>query len=124
MIKYDTQSLTGYGLRIVRSSGDSCDFMLMKYTNGVSEEITEHVRSSAFVTECTVHLWTEDGQLKAHVETTNPQAAVTAESKGYAQEVDLSCAIETNTFGGFSVQHTGTTGANTALLYGLDIEWK
>ena len=124
MIKYDTQSLTGYGLRIVRSSGDSCDFMLMKYTNGVSEEITEHVRSSAFVTECTVHLWTEDGQLKAHVETTNPQAAVTAESKGYFEKVDLSCAIESNIFGGFSVQHTGTTGANTALLYGLDIEWK
>lgn len=124
MIKYDTQSLTGYGLRIVRSSGDSCDFMLMKYTNGVSEEITEKIRSSAFVTECTIHVWTEDGQLKAHVETTNPQAAVTAESKGYAEKVDLSASIEANTFGGFSVQHTGTTGANTALLYGLEINWK
>lgn len=124
MIKYDTQSLTGYGLRIVRSSGDSCDFILMKYTNGLSEEISEHVRSSAFVTECTIHIWTENSQLKASVETTNPQAAVTAESKGYAEKVELVANIETNTFGGFSVQHTGTTGANTALLYGLEINWK
>ena len=124
MIKYDTETLTGYGLRIVRSSGDSCDFVLMKYTDGVSEEISERVRSSAFVTECTVHVWTEGDQLKAHVETTNPQASVTAETKGYAEKVDLTTTITQNSFGGFSIQHTGTTGANTALLYGLEINWK
>ncbi|MBR2281807.1 MAG: hypothetical protein IJ863_04200, partial [Spirochaetales bacterium] len=125
MINYDTTTLTGYGLRIVRSSGDSCDFVLMEYKNGESKEISERQTSSAFITECSIHVWTEDGKLNATVQTNNAQAAVTAEAKSnYVKDVNLSASIEPSAAGGFGLQHTGTLGANTVALYGLRIEWK
>ena len=124
MIKYDTTSQTGYGLRIVRSSGDSCDFVLMQYENGESKEISDRQTSSAYITECSIHVWFEGGKLNATVETTNAQAAVVAASKpNYVEKVSLSADVQDNGFGGFGFQHTGTLGANTTVFYGLDIEW-
>lgn len=124
MIKYDVQNLTGYGLRIFRSSGDSCKFALMSYTQDQSAILTEvPVESSAFLTECTVHVWTQDGKLHAHVESTQAQPS-TAADKGYAAEVDLTADITANTYGGFCIVHTGTTGDNSIYIGAISLEWK
>lgn len=122
MIKFDNQTLTGYGLRIYRTSGDSCDFVLMQYADGKSKEICEPVRSSCYLTECTIRVWTEDGKLYAHVESSQPQSSGAAD-KGYAAEVDLTADITTNTYGGFCLLHTGTVGDNATYIGSLDIAW-
>lgn len=122
MIKFDNQTLTGYGLRIYRTSGDSCDFVLMQYKDGKSKEICEPLRSSCYLTECTIRVWTEDGKLYAHVESSQPQSSGAAD-KGYAAEVDLTADITTNTYGGFCLLHTGTTGDNSTYIGSLQIDW-
>ncbi len=122
MIKFDNSTLTGYGLRIYRTSGDSCDFVLMQYADGKSKEICEPVRSSCYLTECTVRVWTENGKLNAHVESSQPQTSGAAE-KGYAEKVDLTADITANAYGGFCLLHAGTVGDNATYLGSLNISW-
>lgn len=123
IIKFDNTTLTGFGLRIYRTSGDSCDFVLMEYRDGKNKEISDPVRSHVYLTECTVHIWTEGNVLRAHVETTQPQPQ-TAKDKGYAPVVDLTAEIVNNTYGDFCIQHTGTVGDNVTYIGFLDIIWK
>ncbi len=122
MIKYDTTNLTGYGLRIYRSSGDSCKFALIEYNAGTAKLISESVESSCYLTECTIKVWTEGTTLKATAETTKPQPQ-TAIDKGYAEKVELSATITANTDGGFCLQHTGTVGDNVTYIGSIELEW-
>ncbi len=123
MIKYDTTNLTGYGLRIYRSSGDSCKFALIEYNAGTAKLISESIESSCYLTECTIKVWTEGTTLKATAETTKPQPQ-TAIDKGYAEKVSLSATITANTDGGFCLQHTGTVGDNVTYIGAIELEWK
>lgn len=122
MIKFDTETLTGYGLRIYRTSGDSCEFVLMQHADGKSKEICEPIRSSTYLTECTIHVWTEGNKLYAHVESSQPQSEAAA-NMGYAEKVDLVADITANTEGGFCLLHTGTVGDNSTYIGSLDIKW-
>lgn len=115
MVQFDTQTLTGYGLRIYRKSGNSCEFVLMEHKDGKSKELCTPVESSAYLTECTIHVWTENGKLNAHVES----------SQISDDKVDLSVEMDkTYTYGGFCLISTGTTGDNSMYLCDLSIEWK
>ena len=115
MVQFDTQTLTGYGLRIYRKSGNSCEFVLMEHKDGKSKELCTPVESSAYLTECTIHVWTENGKLGAHVES----------SQISDDKVDLSVEMDkTYTYGGFCLISTGTTGDNSMYLCDLSIEWK
>ena len=115
MVQFDTQTLTGYGLRIYRQSGSSCSFVLMEYADGKSKEICSPVTSAAYLTECTIRVWTEDGKLNAHVES----------SQVPDDKVDLSVQMDkTYTYGGFCLISTGTTGDNSVYLCSLDIAWQ
>lgn len=129
MIKFDNETLTGYGLRIYRSSGNSCEFVLMQYANGLSKEICTPVRSTAYLTECTVKVWTEGGVLKAHVQSSSLEAISKAEATTTAATpvtatVDLSANITANTYGDFCLINTGTVGDNTTYIGDINIEWK
>lgn len=123
MIKYDTTTLSGYGLRIYRTSGDSCAFVLMEFQNGIHKNLCEPVTSSAYLTECTIRVWTEGGKLNASVSTTKEQPA-TAIAKGYKHNFTLQAAITGNAHGGFALLHTGTTGDNSTYIGSCEIEWK
>jgi uncharacterized repeat protein (TIGR02543 family) len=123
LIKFDTVNLTGYGLRIYRSSGDSCKFALVEWNNGKTRLISESIESSCYLTECTVKVWTENGKLFASASSTAPQPS-TAVDKGYAEKVDLSADVTDNTNGGFCLQHTGTVGDNCTYIGGIELEWK
>ena len=129
LLKFDTSTLTGYGLRIVRTkaSSNAVTFVLVKYDNGTVTEISDEVIASCYATGCTISLKVEGNKLTAHVETPTEQLADQA-AKGYPHVVDLTAEIEANSFGGVAIQHTGTLGArgwqNTTMLHNLDITWE
>ncbi len=129
LLKFDTSTLTGYGLRIIRTkaSSNAVTFVLVKYDNGAVTEISDEVIASCYVTGCTISLKTEGNKLTAHVETPTEQLADQA-AKGYPHVVDLTANIAANSFGGVAIQHTGTTGTggwqNTTMLHNLDITWE
>lgn len=123
MIKYDAETGIGYGLRIYRKSGDSCEFVLMEHKGGKSKEISTPIESSAYVSDCTVHIWTEGTTLNATVNSTKAQSESQA-AKGYKENVTVSATITSNTNGGFVILHTGTVGDNSTYITSLDVEWK
>ena len=129
LLKFDTSTLTGYGLRVIRTkaSSNAVTFVLVKYDNGAVTEISDEVIASCFVTGCTISLKTEGNKLTAHVETPTEQLADQA-ANGYPHVVDLTADIAANSFGGVAIQHTGTTGTggwqNTTMLHNLDITWE
>lgn len=125
LLKMDTENLNGYALRIERTGkySNAVDFKLIKYTNGMTEAITEPVSASCYNTLCTITLKAEGTTLSAHVETTKKQNDEQA-AAGLAHVVDLSAEIEENSFGGVGVTHTGTVGANATLLTQLDVVWE
>lgn len=129
LLKFDTSTLTGYGLRIIRTkaSSNAVTFVLVKYDNGTVTEISDEVIASCYATGCTISLKAEGNKLTAHVETPTEQLADQA-AKGYPHVVDLTAEIEANSFGGVAIQHTGTLGAggwqNTTMLHNLDITWE
>ena len=129
LLKFDTSTLTGYGLRIVRTkaSSNAVTFVLVKYDNGTVTEISDEVIASCYATGCTISLKVEGNKLSAHVETPTEQLADQA-AKGYPHVVDLTADIEANSFGGVAIQHTGTTGAggwqNTTMLHNLNVTWE
>ncbi len=127
-LKFDTTTLTGYGLRIIRTkaASNACTFYLVKYDNGTITAISEEVIASCYVTGCTIELAVKDGKLTANVTTPTAQLADQA-AAGYPHEISLSADVEANTFGGVHIQHTGTQGSgnwqNTTMLHNLDIVW-
>lgn len=129
LLKFDTSTLTGYGLRIVRTkaSSNAVTFVLVKYDNGTVTEISDEVIASCYATGCTISLKAEGNKLTAHVETPTEQLADQA-AKGYPHVVDLTADIAANSFGGVAIQHAGTLGAggwqNTTMLHNLDITWE
>lgn len=129
LLKFDTSTLTGYGLRIVRTkaSSNAVTFVLVKYDNGTVTEISDEVIASCYATGCTISLKAEGNKLTAHVETPTEQLADQA-AKGYPHVVDLTADIEVNSFGGVAIQHTGTVGSggwqNTTMLYNLNVTWE
>lgn len=129
LLKFDTSTLTGYGLRIIRTkaSSNAVTFVLVKYDNGTVTEISDEVIASCYVTGCTISLKTEGNKLTAHVETPTEQLADQA-AKGYPHVVDLTADIAANSFGGVAIQHTGTTGTggwqNTTMLHNLNVTWE
>ena len=129
LLKFDTSTLTGYGLRIVRTkaSSNAVTFVLVKYDNGTVTEISDEVIASCYATGCTISLKAEGNKLTAHVETPTEQLADQA-AKGYPHVVDLTADIEANSFGGVAIQHAGTLGSggwqNTTMLHNLNVTWE
>lgn len=121
-LKFDTESLTGYGLRIVRTTkhAKAVDFYLVRYDHGQVTPLTEPVSSTCYLTNCTISLDFSGKTLTAHVSTTTLQPA----DSPLAKEVNLQVTIEENTFGGIHIQHTGSCGESTTMLHHLKAEWK
>lgn len=119
-IHYDTHTLSGYGLRIIRTTkyANAVDMQLMRFIEGRGELLGEPVSTTCFLTNCTIRLWSEGRQLKAHVSTTTPQR----ESE-LVKEVNLCAPIEPLS-NGFGIQHTGSAGASATMFHHLKIEWK
>lgn len=123
MIKYDLNTETGFGIRVYRKSGSSCEFVLMEHRNGKSKEITTPVESSAYLSDCTIHVWTTGNTLNATVNSTGVQPPTSA-LNNLPHSVTLKATITNNSFGGFCIQHTGTVGDNVTYITSLGVVWK
>lgn len=124
-IKFDTRTLTGYALRIIRTTkySNAVDFILMKYENGVAEAISQPVSSTCYRTDCTITLTAKGGKLTAHASTTTPLPAPVTDPN-LKLSVDLEADIASNTFGGTGIQHTGSCGESTTMLHYMKVEWE
>lgn len=121
-LKFDTQTLTGYGLRIIRTTkhAKAVDFLLVEYDHGTVRPLTAPVSSTCYRTGCTIALEANDNQLTAHITTTSPAMPDSA----LPNEVHLTSPIKSSAFGGIAIQHTGSCGESTTMLHHLHTEWR
>lgn len=124
-IKMDVEQMTGYALRLVRTTkyGDAIDFILIKYEDGEATPISEPVSASCYRPNCRITLEVKGDKLIAHAE--NQFDYFTKHDDAEVKRVvDLEAKILPNKFGGFSLQHTGSVGSGATLINDLKIEWK
>ena len=125
-IKFDTQTLTGYALRVIRTTkfSDAVDVLLVRYDHGEVTPLTEGVSTNCFLTGCTLTVRAEGSRLTAHVEGPRHMATC-ADDPRIHPTVDLEAAITPNAFGGLGLQHTSTVGTESRILvHALRAEWK
>ena len=122
-LKFDTQSLTGYALRIIRTTkyAKAVDFMLMRYDNGKTTAITPPVSAVCYRTGCHIRVKYAGGKLFADVTTDTPLSP--PDDPNLETEVHLAADITPNDFGGFCLQHTGSCGESTTMLHHLKITY-
>ena len=120
-LKFDTQTLTGYGLRIIRTTkhAKAVDFYLVKYDHGQVTPLTEPVSATCYRTNCTISIDFIGKKLTAHVETSTPQP----EGSTLPHRVHLTVEVTPNDFGGIHIQHTGSCGESTTMLHHLQAKW-
>ena len=122
-ICFDTRTLTGYALRIVRTTkySDAVDFLLVRYDNGRTTPLCEPVSSPCFRAGCTLTVKTEGDRLTAHAETATP---LPERQRHMPQTVDLEARIEPNRFGGTGILYTGSCGESLVMLHRLTVDWQ
>jgi hypothetical protein len=120
-LKFDTRTLTGYGLRMIRTKkyANAVDFLLVRYDQGVVTEISAPVSATCYLTGCTISLHFTGNELTAHVTTVTPQPL----GSQLPHEVSLKAQVPTNSFGGVHIQHTGSCGESTTMLHRLKVCW-
>ena len=122
-LKFDTRTLTGYGLRIIRTTkhAKAVDFLLVRYDHGIVTPISEPVSSTCYRTGCTISIDFIGNRMTAHVTTKTPQPA----GSTLPHEVSLSADVTPNSSGGIHIQHTGSSGGeSTTMLHHLKVEWE
>lgn len=112
-IKYDNATMTGYGLRIIRTlkHGNAVDFQLMKFARGNAEPVSDVVSSTCYRGNVRIRMAFRDGLLTANA-TTDARPSDPA----LPNEVSLSATVAPNKYGDFVIQHTGTTGEGQTML--------
>ena len=123
-IKFDTRTLTGYALRIIRTTkyAKAVDFLLVRYDHGTITPLTDPVSAICYRTGCHIRLNYTDGQLTAHVTTDTPLPK--PDDPVLEREVNLSASVAPSVDGGFAIQHTGSCGESTTMLHQLHIKWQ
>jgi hypothetical protein len=124
-VKFDTKTLTGYALRLIRTTkyGDAIDFILMKYENGIATPISKPVSASCYRPDCFISVEVKNNKLIVDAET-KTEYYIIPDRPEVLQKVHLEAGIDKNNFGGFGFQHTGTVGSGATLIKDLKIEWR
>jgi len=120
-LKFDTRTLTGYGLRIIRTvkHAKAVDFLLVHYDQGKVTPLTAPVTATCYRTGCVISLQQTGRRLVAHVESATPQPA----GSSLPHTVDLQADVVPNHHGGIHIQHTGSCGESTTMLHQLHVTW-
>lgn len=121
-LKFETGTLSGYGLRIIRTTkhAKAVDFMLVEYADGKVTPLTSPVSATCYRTGCTIRLEYRKGRLSADVTTTTPPPA----DNRLPHEVHLRAKVKKSRNSGIHIQHTGSCGESTTMLHRLQAEWQ
>ena len=124
-IKFDTEKLNGYALRLIRTTKyhDAIDCLFMRYENGNAVPISEPVSTTCYRTPCLITLQVAGNKIWAHAET-NADYYIEPNRPEVVQVLNMETTIDTNSFGGFGFQHTGTVNSGATLIKDLKVEWK
>ena len=124
-IKFDPVTLSGYALRIIRTTkyGDAVDFLVVRYENGKVVPVSEAVSTDCYRPDCHITMEVINNSLTVHAYNPKPYYIVPGRNE-VLQVVDLKVNIDTNRFGGIGFQHTGTTGSGATLIKNYSVEWK
>lgn len=115
-IKFDTRTLTGYGLRFIRTPeyDKAVEVWLVEYQNGEITRLGTPGRCDLFKAGCQVTLQAEGNLLTAEITNTNHPELPTQR---------LSATMpHPNPFGGFHLQHTGTVGAGATVVRSITLK--
>lgn len=116
-LKFDTHTLTGYGLRFIRTPdyGDAVVVYLVEYSQGQVTPLTQPVKCVLFKRGCELTLQASQGQLTATL--CNPLLTEVS-------PLTLTAPItHPNAFGGLHIQHTGSLGASGVVISSLHSEY-
>ena len=114
-IKFDTRTLTGYGLRFIRTPNhhNAVEVWLVEYRCGQITPITKPQTCYLFRRGCKLTLTASEGTLTARISNDQYQP----DDPALAQPMTLSAPItHPNPFGGIHIQHTGSLGASATLF--------
>jgi len=108
-LKFDTRTLTGYGLRFIRTPqyDHAVEICLVEYTDGQITPITQPAECRLFKRGCQVTLTARGTQLDANITLGSLTQRLTATMP------------HPNAFGGIHIQHTGTTGASGTVIQSI-----
>ena len=122
-IQFDTKTLTGYALRVERTTkySNAVDFTLVRYDKGIVTPLTEPISSPCFRTGCTLIVKAIGSTLTAHVES---ETVLPLETRHLPQEVNLEATITPLPYGGTGVLYTGSCGESAVLLHRFQVAWK
>lgn len=123
-VKFDTETLTGYALRIERTADHdrAVVFSLIKYKDGVTQKISDKVVSDCYRTPCTIDVTADNGKLTAKASTEASAQRKCCDE--VVESVFLSADIEPTDNAGFCIQHTGSTGPSSTLIREVEINWE
>lgn len=121
LIKFDAKTLTGYGLRFIRTTKyhDAVDCYFVRYENGKVNRISEPVSTSAFRPVCDIILEVKGNKLIAHAKTQENHPLSSDEN--VVAEVSMDTELTPGSFGGFGIEYAG--GA-TVLIKDIKVEWE
>jgi len=121
-IKFDTRTLTGYAVRIIRTTKyhNAVDFVLVKYQNGIVSALSAPVSATCYRAHCHIEVSVRGTLFEAHAVTT---ASPMKDAK-LPNKADLQASVEPSIFGGIGIQHTGSNGPSATMLHSLKVEWK
>ena len=113
-IKFDTRTLTGYGLRFVRTPehDHAVDVYLVEYTNGNVSALSKAAKCTLFKRGCRVRLSAKDNELVALISNGNLSQTMSVKMS------------EENTFGGIHIQHTGSVGASATVIQSINCSYE
>ena len=122
LIKFDAKTLTGYGLRFIRTTKyhDAVDCYFVKYEHGNVTAISKPVSTSCYRPECAISIEVRGKTITAHAETQAEYYEVPGRPE-VVKVVDMETAIDPNSLGGFGIEYAG--GA-TSLIKEMRVEWK
>lgn len=114
-IKFDTRTLTGYGIRFIRTPeyDHAVETYLVEYTDGKVARISAPQRCDIFKRGCEVTLSADKDTITAIIRNTQ-----TTDSGQTLNAI----MPHPNTFGGFHLQHTGSTGASATVVRSIFLQ--
>lgn len=113
-IKFDTQTLTGYGLRLIRTPAydKAVEVVLVEYAAGEVTPVCSPEKCVLFKKDCRVTLSAKGTLLTAQIENEGRQQQLTA------------VIPHPNSFGGIHIQHTGSVGASATVIQSVNSSYE